>query len=179
MKTTLLLTLLFSIQSLAVTLTPVGSGVREKKFLFVGVDVYQATLSVSDPASFVRDTKDNKALDSLKNMKARSLLLKFKRDVSATKILESFEAALKSNNVVESPAMTQFKKAILNGGDVKTGESVTISIDKDKSVLVCEQNAGRVEIKGDDTFFQNVFSIWLGKSADSGLEKLKDKLIKG
>lgn len=177
MKYLSIVALLFSIHALS--LTVVGSGIRDKKILFVPVSVYEATLAVSEPALFVRDTTGTKALDSLKKMKARSLTLKFKRDVSGSKIRESFEAALEANKVADSKLMKQFKEAIQNGGDVKTDENVVIAVDKDKGILTVEQGSKRVEIAGDEAFFQNVFSIWLGTPADSGLETLKTKLIRG
>ena len=68
---------------------------------------------------------------------------------------------------------------IRNGGDVKDGDLVNISVDREKGVLICEQGKNVVEIKGEAAFFRDVFSIWLGKPADSGLASLREKLIKG
>src|SRR5271170_7897690 len=60
-------------------LTRTGTGMRAKKILFVNIDVYQATLFVSDINKFARNTSSFLALDSLSSMKAYSLILNFKR----------------------------------------------------------------------------------------------------
>jgi predicted NAD/FAD-dependent oxidoreductase len=161
-----------------IALSKVGSGIRQKRMI-LNFDVYRATLLASNATTFSRDTKGNAALDSLMDMKAAALSLQFMRDLSATKILESFEAALKTNDVKDSPALAQFKSAIQNGGDAVTGQTVTLSFNADKGVLTCEMAKNKVEIKGDAKFFKDIFSIWLGKPADSGLGKLRDALIKG
>ena len=161
-----------------IELKKIGSGVRVKKVLFLGFDVYQATLMGSDD-SFLRDTKETRALDSLQGMKAAAIHLKLMRSLSANDIVKSFETALIENNVKDSPALTQFKEAIKNGGAMSEGDVVSISMDKEKGVLICEQGKTVTEIKGDAKLFRDVFSIWLGKTGDSGLTALREKLIMG
>lgn len=161
-----------------IPLKRVGTGVRQKKILFIGVDVYRATLFASEP-SFSRDPKGSAALDSLQSMKARAIQLRMLRSLSSEDILKSFEAALQENGVKDSPSLFEFKKAIKNGGDIASGDLVTLSVDNEKNLLICEQGKSKTEIKGDAKLFRDVFSIWLGKPADSGLANLRETLIKG
>lgn len=162
------------------TLSKVGSGVRNKKVaLVLNFDVYRATLMVSDAAKYARDTSGSAALDSVVGMKGAALSLRFMREVSAADILKSFETALNENSVKDSPALAEFKKAIQNGGDAIKGQNVNLSVNTEKGVLTCEMAKNKVEVKGSQQFFRDIFSIWLGKPADGGLGKLRDALIKG
>ncbi len=158
-----------------VALTRVGTGIREKKILFIPIAVYRATLFASDSIS--QGVKGTAALDALIALKAYALQLKFVRAVSAKDIWQSFETALKANDVKDSAALAEFKKAVKEGGDIAVGEHVTLSVDTQKAILSLEQGKNRVAIKGDPKFFREVFSIWLGKPADAGLKALRKSLI--
>ena len=56
-------------------------------------------------------------------MPALSLVLEFKRNVDAKDIASSFETAFKKNNIADTEAIKQFKTAIKEGGDVKSGRA--------------------------------------------------------
>lgn len=155
-----------------------GTAIRKKKVIFVDVNVYRANLFGSS-ALFVRNAAGNVALDSLQAMPIRVLQLKFLRGVNADDIWKSFEAALKKNSVKESPMLTKFKEAIKQGGNVKEGDSVTLTVNKEKGTLICEQGKTRVEIPGNDQFFREVFSIWFGQPADAGLGTMRNAIISG
>lgn len=159
------------------SLTRTGTGIRQKKVVFIGVDVYRATLFVSDITKFVRKTDGMLALDSLSAMPVTALVLDFKRSVSGKDIANSFETALKKNGVKDSPAITQFKNAVRDGGDVVDGQRVMLSASK--GTLTCEFDKKTVRIEGDAQFIRDVFSIWLGTPADDGLKALRDMLILG
>lgn len=157
----------------------VGTGIRQKKVLFVNVNVYRATLFAPGPLT----SPDPKLtpLDVLVT-KPCALQLNLLRALSAADILKSFEAALKINDVKDSPALSQFKTAIKNGGNVAKGQNVTISIDitdKGDAVLTVEQGSNITEIKGNHQLAKDVLSIWFGKPADAGLAALKEQLTKG
>lgn len=161
-----------------IPLQRLGTGIRSKTVVIVSVNVYRAVLFGSDP-QFVRNEEGTLALDSLQHMQARAMHLTLLRDLTAKQIAEGFEASLKENNVTDSEAMRAFRSAVLEGGDVKKGDTVSVAVDRARRVLVCQQGQRHFEIAGDDTFFRDVFSIWLGKWADSGLQNLRTKLIMG
>jgi hypothetical protein len=160
----------------AVSLTRTGSSIRQKKVLFIPFDVYRASLFVSDLTKFSRNTENTIALDSLQNMTALALVLDFKRSVSGKDMAASFTESLSKNNIKDSPALTQFKTEIQNGGDVAAGQRVVISA-KDNSIITLELGKKQIEIKGDAEFIRAIFSIWLGVSTDDGLKNLREKLI--
>ncbi|HXW54010.1 MAG TPA: chalcone isomerase family protein [Myxococcota bacterium] len=158
-------------------LSRTGTGLRQKKFLFVPIDIYRATLLVSDIKKFLRKDEASLALDSLSSIATVVLVLDFKDDFSASKIAAGFETALKTNNVKETKPIKQFKTVITEGGDVKKGDQ--ISLIASNGNLSCQWANKTLEIKGDAQFIRDIFSIWLGIPADSELKTLKTSLILG
>jgi hypothetical protein len=155
-----------------------GKGVRKKRLVF-NFDIYEVMLFGKDPSSFDRDVQGNAALKSLTSMSLFGIRLKLLRDLSGDKIHESFSAALSVNKVSESDAMAAFRRAIKASGGVKKGEHIDLLVNISKGALTLVQGHQIVVIKGDRAFFSQVFSIWLGTPADSGLEDLRNKLIEG
>lgn len=161
-------------------LTKVGTGIREKNaFLGITVNVYRATLLAAEPTKFSRDTSARIALDSLLGMKAFALQLVLKRDVSSEDLVDGFNTALLENGVKDTPALTNFKTKLRNAGNLATGETVTISVNREAGTLMAEHGKTKIEEKGDNKLFGDIFSIWLGKPADAELGALKIKLITG
>lgn len=154
----------------------IGMGIRQKKIIFVNVNVYQAILFGSDSWPTIKS--EQSPLDKLLGMKACALHLQLLRPLKAQEILKGFDDALKKNGVKDSIALNEFKSAIKNGGNVAKGQSVTISIDKDNSLMTCEQGGKIVHIKGNEQLFREVLSIWFGEPADLGLKALKENLTK-
>lgn len=160
------------------TLERLGTGIRQKRVL-INLDIYRATLFASHPKLFSRSLEGKVALNSLRKSDAYALHLQFLRDVSAKDVVNSFNEALSKNGVKESPALKDFRDAIIKGGDLKKGSSINLSVDNQKGILECEQGRALVEVKGDPESFLDIFSIWLGEKGDLGLSNLKKSLVNG
>jgi hypothetical protein len=169
-------------QQLPVSL--VGAGLRAKKVVIVNVKVYVAELLSSDASKFVRDDKNDAALNSLDNSRTTALRMTFLRGVDAATVQTSFKEALQANSVnVTDASVAQFLKAVEKGGDAVNGKALTIvtqqNADKTESVYYEDSNGQVTKINGNQGFARQLMSIWLGKSADSGVAALKAQLIKG
>ncbi|WP_413288737.1 chalcone isomerase family protein [Bdellovibrio sp. HCB337] len=161
-------------------LTTVGSGVRSKKVLISKVKVYVAQLLVSNPNAFIR--KDSDALKSLADSQTVAMHLSFLRTVDADKVQVSFRDALIANHVkIMDPEIRQFLAAVAGGGDASANRALTIVINKNSDgseTLVYEDTHGREsKITGPRGFTRDIFSIWLGASADEGVADLKRSLL--
>jgi hypothetical protein len=154
----------------------VGTGIRQKRVL-INLNVYRASLFLSNPASFVKKLDGVLALSSIRDMDAYALNMQFLRSVEAKVILSSFNEALKLNDAKESPALELFRKAIEGAGNIKEGESVRISVDTKQGLMTYEKGNFVAEIKGDKNFFADIFAIWLGKTNESNLAILRKALI--
>jgi hypothetical protein len=167
-------TIAFDRQTVPVEL--IGAGVRTK-FMF---SVYVAQLYSSDASTFVR--KDDKALESLDKGRSLVMSLTFVRDVSANDVQKGFRDALLKNDVnLNDPAITQFLAAVKNGGDADDGKSFVVATNKmadGTETLVYEDTKGKVtSIAAPAGTSKSIMSIWLGESADGGLEDLKTAII--
>lgn len=161
-------------------LTTVGSGLRSKKVLLANVKVYVAQLLVSRPTSFVR--KDSEALKSLEDSQTVAMHLSFLRTVDADKVQVSFRDALVANHVkILEPEIKKFLAAVSAGGDASANHSLVIVTNKNSDgseTLVYEDTQGReTKITGPRGFTHDIFSIWLGASADDGIAALKRSLL--
>ena len=160
----------------------IGAGLRTKHVIITDIKVYVTQLFFDNAGKFVRTNAG--ALTSLADMKAGAIHLTFLRDVDAQTVQTSFKDALKMNNVdLKNAGVTAFLAAVNDGADAAKDKSMNISLKKEsdgKVTVVYENTDGdETTISGDETLFQAIFSIWLGQSADSGLETLKGTLIKG
>jgi hypothetical protein len=161
----------------------IGSGLRTKKVLIVNVKVYVAELLSSDASKFVRS--EDQALSSLDQSRTIALRLTFLRGVDAETVQTSYKEALDANNINTSDAgVAQFLAAVKAGGDADNGKTMTIVTSKeaDGSETVYYEGTKGGEpavIKGSKGLSNKLMAIWLGQSADSGLETLKAQIIKG
>lgn len=162
----------------ATPLERLGTGIRKKRIV-INFDVYRATLFASHPKRFSRSLEGRVALDSLKVSDAYALHLQFLRDVSAKDVIKSFNEALSENGIKESPGLKDFRDAIIQGGDLKKGSSMSLSVDNQKGILECEHGKALIEVKGDVGSLLDIFSIWLGEKGDIGVQNLKKALISG
>jgi hypothetical protein len=160
-----------------IAVTALGTGVRKRRVLFVNINIYEATIFGSEPASFVRATKGTLALESLTGMKAYGIRLKLLRSLSASQIYDAISDSLRANHVSNSVSMKQFKDAIRNSGDVAKGQYFSIAVNPDKNVLTLSQGHRIAHIQGDRSFFSQVMSIWLGDPANVGKDDLRENLI--
>ncbi len=158
-------------------LTSVGAGLRNKKVVFVNVQVYVGQLFVADTASFSKASP----VDSIKGQSAAAMQMTFLRDVDANKIHASFEDSFKANDIdTKDSAISQLLSAVKAGGDIKNGQSITLaSFKKDKveRILLETPNGKITEISGEG-LIGKVFSLWFGKAADGGVEEMKKSILK-
>jgi hypothetical protein len=167
------------LESPAISLGLVGAGLRYKKVAFIKAKVYVGEFFADSPAKIVK-TFDG-ALASLAAEKVVAIRLTFVRDVDGEKVSNGFKEALEENKVqLDSAEVRQFLGAVTSGGAVKEKQALTVVGDKrgTKEAVSYENAAGKlVNITGEPGFVQNIFSIWLGKIDDSGLENLKNEIL--
>ena len=163
-------------------LVALGSGLRQKKVIFVHVKVYVAELFAAAGTNFVRT--ESEALNSLDQANTSAIRLTFLRSVDAEKVEGSFKEALSANKVdIKDPAIESFLKAVHASGEAHEGKSLLLAIQKNSDgseTLVFEDTNEKVEkINGTKGLGKNILSIWLGQSVDDGIAKLKESLLKG
>lgn len=159
-----------------------GAGLRNKKVLVTNVRVYVAQILADNAAKFVR-TNDG-ALKSLKDMKTVAITLTFLRDVEAEKVMSAFLDSLDANGVdYNKEDVSAFLEAVRVGGQADNGKTLSIvltRVDEKTSKVVYEATNGSFEeITGDAQLFDEIASIWLGKTTDGGLENAKTAIVKG
>lgn len=158
-----------------------GKGLRAKKVTFISVKVYDAHLYLADGASF--DRTEAGALNSLDTQKQLAMVLKFRREVDAKRVIDSFKEALAANSVkLDSPGIKEFLKAVEVGGPALEGKTLAIVGVRDGAggeTLIYENAKGEAAtIKGSTGLIKQVMSIWLGKTSESTMEDLKASLLK-
>ena len=152
-----------------------GAGLREKKIVFVNVNVYLAT-SYTDGPSKIADAP----LEGLKKSKFRAIQLTLLRDLDADKIRDAFKDSLESNSVdLKSPGISALLAQI--SFDVKKGDTITFAgyQNADGSQGVTYEANGRTSRANGKGLADEFWSIWFGKPADGGLERLKKALTAG
>lgn len=162
-----------------VVLNLIGAGLRSKTVLFVPAKVYVTELFSSDAAKFSRDAN---ALKSLEAVSVTAIRLTFLRGVDAETVASSYREALAANNVsLKDTAIQQFLANVEKGGDAAQGKSFVMLLVFTKeggTKLFYEDTKDQVSVvEGPRALQQQILSIWLGNSADSGLEKLKKTLL--
>lgn len=170
-----------TIEGAATKMTSVGSGLRQKKLVFVSFKVYVAQLFVSNPESFKKSEAE--ALGSLKDQKAIAIQLHFLRGVDAPDVQKSFLQSLEKNNVdTKSESMKQFLDIVNKGGKAIDGKTLTIlgaKLKDGSEVIYYENSNGEVsEVKGATGLINNIFSIWLGTPVDDEVATLKKSILK-
>jgi hypothetical protein len=158
-----------------VRLQATGAGLREKKIVILNVNVYLATHYAD-----VGPKLGAEPLSVLRQAKYRALQLTMLRDLDAEKIRGAFADSLKENSVdPKSPGMASLLNQI--SFDVKKGETITFAghtlADGTQSV-VYELQGRTFQAKGPG-LADDFWSIWFGKPADGGLERLKKALSSG
>ncbi|MGE3263323.1 MAG: hypothetical protein AB7K68_16200 [Bacteriovoracia bacterium] len=169
----------FPVRSGTVKLQRISAGLRYKKVVFVKAKVYVAQLFGSDPGKFKRSETD--ALPSLKEQKNVAIHLTFLRGVDAETIQKAYLDGVRENGFsAEEPGVKEFLAAAGAGGDGKEGSIIAISAERMKDgtehISYVGPNGKTSEIDGPAGLIAKVFSIFLGKTTDSGLESLKKDL---
>lgn len=148
------------------TLNLTGWGLREKRILFFDVDVYVASSFANKPGAQWKDST------------LRAIELLMLRDLSGEKVRSSFADTLKENDVdlTEAPV-----KKLLDQMKFDVAEGTRITIlgykKKDGTQGVIYQMPGRSQQVEGPRIADQFWSIWFGKPADGGLERLKKALM--
>jgi len=156
-----------------VKLDYLGAGLRTKKVLVANVKVYVTQVLADNAGKFVR-TNDG-ALKSMEDMNVVAFTLSFLRDVDGPTVSKAFVDSFDANNVDSNNAgIAAFLKAVSVSGQAENGKTM--------SIIVRRLENNSVEITYEATnasVFNSITSIWLGESADKGLEVLKTSILKG
>ncbi|QDK37600.1 chalcone isomerase family protein [Bdellovibrio sp. NC01] len=114
-----------TVEGEAVKLSQIGAGLRSKKVAFMNFKVYVGELFVSSPEKFKKS--ESEALASLKEQKAVAVQLHFLRSVGGEDVQKSFKEALKVNGVnLDDSSVKQFLDSVTKGGEAKEGKTLTI-----------------------------------------------------
>lgn len=157
----------------------VGAGLRSKTVLFVATKVYVTELFSNEASQYSRD---NNALKSLESAAVTAIRLTFLRNVDAATVASSYREALAANSVnLQDPAIVAFLNNVEAGGDATNGKSFVMLLVQTKeggtNLYYEDTNGKQSSVAGPRALQQQILSIWLGQSADSGLEKLKKSLL--
>ncbi len=157
-----------------------GAGLRSKTVLFIAAKVYVAQLFSDNKAAFKRD---GSALTSLTaNSKFVALKISMLRNVSASTLSVSFRDALQANNYVIEGELTQLLTIVEQSADAVQGKSLTMLMSKNSAggtnIYFEDVTGTQKSFVGSPELMTKVMSIWLGNPADSGLQTLKDSLLK-
>jgi len=160
----------------------VGAGLRFKKVAFIKAKVYVGELFADAPEKVSKSAGE--VLGSLDGQKAVAVRMTFLRDVDGEKVSGGFKDGLEENKVsLSDPAVRMFLEAVKLGGEAKEKTSLTVLGEKlagGKEAVTYEGSSGKVvTVTGEPGLVRNVFSIWLGKMSDSGLENLKSEILGG
>jgi hypothetical protein len=165
-----------------VKLDLVGAGLRTKKVLVANVKVYVTQLLVDNVGKFVRTNEG--ALKSIDDMNVVAFTLSFLRDVDGPTVSKAFQDSFDANNVDSNNAgIKAFLNAVNVSGQADNGKTMSIVVkrlENNTAEITYEATNGKVsKISGDVSLVRSISSIWIGASADKGLETLKAVLIKG
>jgi len=158
-----------------VALTTVGAGLRT--YSVFKVKIYCFQVLASDATKYVK-TADG-ALPSLAAMETVTLRLDFVYNVSNAQLKKAYVDGFNANGVdTSSPSVAAFMNAAVAAGDVTNGQTITITMDLKTGTIYYEDQNGKVTpIQNVDNANEGIISIWLGKTADSGLADLKKQLL--
>ena len=155
-----------------------GAGLRIKTVVVVEAKVYTLQLFSDNKSGFSRDAN---ALSSVvKNSNRVALKLDMLRTVSASSLSDSLKEALGANGYAIDAELTNVLAIFGKSAELTQGKSVSVLLAKDngKTNLYYEDTTGKLQsMVGSPELMTKILSIWLGKSADSGLEKLKAALL--
>lgn len=139
-----------------------GGGLRKKKVLIASVKVYE--LQSYGPCG----TKQFPQV----------LSLKFLRDIDREKIRSSFKEALDKNGVATTKASPLGDLLAQWNTDMKEHETLWLVAYETKAGQWVELDAGKGGIRAEGpTVANDLWKIWYGKPADSGLEELRSHLL--
>lgn len=155
-----------------------GAGLRSKTVLFVAAKVYVLELFSDNKAAYSRN---DQALNSIvQNSKMVALKISMKRTVSAETLATSFREAIEANNITVDAELTTLLNLIEQSADGTDKGTISLLMKKadGKLNVYYEDTKGQLKsFTGTESVMGKILAIWLGKPADSGLEKLKAQLL--
>jgi Chalcone isomerase-like len=163
-------------------LKAVGAGLRFKKVAFVKAKVYVGELLLDAPEKFQK--AQGKAVESLEQEKGVAIRMTFLRDVDGETVQKGFREGLEANGAnLGDTAVQGFLEAVKSGGQAKDGKAIVVigeRLPDGKETVTYENVDGKATtVTGSAGLVKSIFSIWLGKVGDSGLENLQKGLLGG
>jgi hypothetical protein len=159
----------------------VGAGLRKKTIVVVPINVYVVQFYANDPSKISR-TSDG-ILASVDTQQTVAMTLTFRRDVTASQIQDAFQEGFEANGVdTASNQIATLLDYALKSGVAKTGQVMTFVgeylTDGTTAVTFESTQGNAMTIKGDKNFVRQMMSLWLGVTADSGLESAKNDILR-
>ncbi|MCM0605616.1 MAG: chalcone isomerase family protein [Xanthomonadaceae bacterium] len=151
------------------TLPLLGAGIRKKNIAFLKFKVYVASIFAKNKKSWENEEEPI------------AIQLHFLRSIPIGKVIDSFSNSLKMNDVnLDNPEMKKIFEIVKKNGDIKDQQALTILGTRGKNdELTFTLSSGESEkIIGSKGLVRDFFTIWFGKSEDSGLEKLMEQVLK-
>lgn len=162
-----------------ISLDLLGAGLRSKTVLFVAAKVYVAQMFSDSKATFTRD--QNALVTLTKNAKSIAMKMTMMRTVAASSLADSFREALEHNGYEITGELEQVLQLMESSADATQGKSLTMLMVRNAqggTNIYYEDAAGaQKSLVGSAELMTKIMSIWLGQSADKGLEDLKKALL--
>lgn len=164
-----------------VTLAPYASGIRKKKVALFWAKVYVGQIFAA-PGLTVPPSTIEDAQTVLNTQPVVGLTMTFLRDVSAGRQKDAFEDSLQTNGFdPKSDAMKPLFAIVEKGGEAKDTLTTTIVFEhrKDGTEWFHYEN-GKGELQSqafEKGTISKVLAIWVGKPADSGMERLQSQFL--
>lgn len=171
----------FTQGALSQSMSLIGAGLRAKKIVFVPVRIYVGQFFAQDPASLKKT--EGEVIESISTQKAVAMHLTFLHDVDNKRLVNSFKDGIKANKIDPNDASIQkFLEMVSQAGDVAKGSSLSVvgyrKDDKTDVIVYLDAKGGTTEVSGEPGLRQKVFSLWLGKTDDSGVAEFRKSVLK-
>jgi hypothetical protein len=164
-----------------VVLKPYATGIRKKKVALFWAKVYVGQI-FSTSGLTVPPTSIEEAYTTLKKQPIVAITLTFLRDVSASRQKDGFEDSLQTNGF--DPKADSFKplfEAVEKAGEAKDTLTTTIILERRKDGsewFSYESGKGLLQTQAcEKGIIDKILSIWVGKPADSGMERLHKQFL--
>ena len=166
-------------------LTTVAAGLRKHWIAFFSLNVYVGQLLVNDPSVLVKT--DSGILPSTDQVRLGAIMMTFVRSVSVGQMVTAYRDGLDKNyhstidQVLKEPAVVDFFNKVKEGGDVESGQTVTLLLAREpngQEVLTYDNGKGYVKpVVGGAGFLHTIYAIWLG-AGGKGVTDLKSQWLK-
>jgi len=170
----------FKTESGPVTLGLYASGLRKKKVAVFWAKVYVGQIFAAP--GLKPPTTLAEARETLMKQPIVAISMTFLRDVGASRVKDGFEDSLEANGMdPNSEELKPLFTIVEKGGDAKDTLPITLVMErrKDGTEWLHYENAkGEIQSTGfKPGVISKLLSIWVGKPADSGMERLQNQFI--